>query len=99
MLVLGLLRDTGAVLLDASPNPGLEAEIREAIEDAETRIVDLHVWRVGSGRYSAIILLVSAAPLPPAAYAARVTIHDELVHLTIEPHRRDARILSPGSAG
>ena len=84
----GLLRDTGAVLVDASPNTGLEAEIREAIEDADTRIVDLHVWRVGPGRYAAIVSLIADAPLAPAAYAARVTIHEELVHVTIEAHQR-----------
>jgi cation diffusion facilitator family transporter len=85
----GLLRDTGAVLVDASPNTGLEAEIREAIEDADTRIVDLHVWRVGPGRYAAIISLVADAPLAPVDYAARVTIHEELVHVTVEPHQRE----------
>ena len=84
-----LLRDTGAVLVDASANPGLEAEIREAIEDGDARIVDLHVWRVGPGRYAAIISLVAAEPLSPADYAARVTIHEELVHVTVEPHRCD----------
>ncbi len=95
----GLLRDTGAVLVDASPNTGLEAEIREAIEDADTRIVDLHVWRVGPGRYAAIVSLVSTAPLAPTAYAARVTIHDELVHVTVEPHHWGAGIHSPEGAG
>jgi cation diffusion facilitator family transporter len=83
----GLLRDTGAVLVDASANPGLEAEIREAIEDGDARIIDLHVWRVGPGRYAAIISLVAAEPLQPEAYAARVTIHEELVHVTVEPHK------------
>lgn len=85
-----LLRDTGAVLVDASANPGLEAEIREAIEDVDTHIVDLHVWRVGPGRYAAIVSLVAAEPLPPADYAARVTIHEELVHVTVEAHRRES---------
>ena len=83
----GLLRDTGAVLVDASTNPGLEQEIREAIEDGTARIVDLHVWRVGPGRYAAIVSLVATAPLPPGDYAARVTIHEELVHVTVETHR------------
>ncbi|PTQ08212.1 cation transporter [Sphingomonas oleivorans] len=83
----GLLRDTGAVLVDASANPGLEAEIREAIEDGDARITDLHVWRVGPGRYAAIISLVAGEPLSPAEYARRVTIHEELVHVTVEPHR------------
>lgn len=82
----GLLRDTGAVLVDASTNPGLEQEIREGIEDGDARIVDLHVWRVGPGRYAAIISLVAAEPLAPGDYAARVTIHEELIHVTVETH-------------
>jgi cation diffusion facilitator family transporter len=86
----GLLRDTGAVLLDAAANPGLEQEIRDAIEDGDAKITDLHVWRVGPGKYGAIIALVAADPLSPADYAARVRIHDELVHITVEPHRCSA---------
>jgi cation diffusion facilitator family transporter len=83
----GLLRDTGAVLVDASKNPALETEIREAIEDGDATISDLHVWQVGPGRYAAIVSLVAAAPLPPRDYARRITIHEELVHVTIEAHR------------
>jgi cation diffusion facilitator family transporter len=83
----GLLRDTGAVLLDASVNPALESEIREAIADGDAAIADLHVWRVGPGRYAAIISLVAANPRSPAEYAARVTIHEELAHVTVEVHR------------
>lgn len=83
----GLLRDTGAVLVDAAANPGLEAEIREAIEDGDAEIADLHVWQVGPGRYAAIVSLIAANPDSPGAYAARVAIHEELVHVTVEVHR------------
>lgn len=83
----GLLRDTGRVLLDASANPGLEAEIREAIEDGDAVITDLHVWQVGPGKFAAIVSLVADRPLAADEYASRVTIHEELVHVTIETHR------------
>ena len=83
----GLLRDTGAVLLDASANPALEEEIREAIEDGDAKITDLHVWRVGPNRFAAIVSLVADRPLSPKDYADRVSIHGELVHITVEPHR------------
>lgn len=82
----GLLRDTGMVLVDAAANPSLEGEIREAIEDSETKITDLHVWRVGPGKFAAIVSLISGRPLTPSEYAARVLIHEELVHVTIEPN-------------
>lgn len=83
----GLLRDTGRVLVDASANPGLAQEIREGIEDGDAVITDLHVWQVGPGKFAAIVSLVAEQPLAPAEYAARVTIHEELVHVTVEPHR------------
>jgi cation diffusion facilitator family transporter len=82
----GLLMDTGAVLLDAAPNRALEQEIRDAIEDGDARIADLHVWRVGPGKYATIVSLVAENPQTPSEYAKRVRIHDELVHVTIEPH-------------
>lgn len=82
----GLLRDTGLVLVDAASNPSLEAEIREAIEDGDASVTDLHVWRVGPGKFAAIVSLIAERPLAPSDYARRILIHDELVHVTIEPH-------------
>ncbi len=90
----GLLRDTGAVLVDAAANTALEDEIREAIEDGDAKITDLHVWRVGPGKYAAIISLVAGKPLSPTAYAGRVRIHEELVHVTVEVHQCDGHELS-----
>lgn len=83
----GLMRDTGAVLLDAVGNDGLEREIREAIEDDDVRIDDLHVWQVGPGKFAAIISLVTGRPLTAGDYAAKVKVHEELVHVTVEVHR------------
>lgn len=80
----GLLRDTSAVLVDGVSNTPLEAEIREGIEDGDAVVTDLHVWQVGPGKYAAIVSLVAARPLRPRDYAARVTIHEELVHVTVE---------------
>jgi cation diffusion facilitator family transporter len=86
---LGLLRDTGAVLLDLAANPSLEREIREALADGDAEVTDLHVWRVGPDRYAAIISLVAGRPCSPVEYAERVRMHEELVHVTVEVHRCD----------
>lgn len=83
----GLMRDTSAVLLDAVGNSSLEQEIRGGIEDGDTRITDLHVWQVGPGKFAAIVSLIADEPLSPSAYAAKVTVHEELVHVTVEVHR------------
>jgi cation diffusion facilitator family transporter len=83
----GLMRATGAVLVDATASPQLKKEIHEAIEDGDAQITDLHVWRVGPGKFAAIISLEAADPLPADAYAKRVQVHEELAHVTVETHR------------
>src|SRR5207344_1157880 len=53
-----LVRTAGAVLLDASPDPALPAEIAARLEKQGDRISDLHLWRLGPGHIGAIISLV-----------------------------------------
>jgi Co/Zn/Cd efflux system component len=51
----GLIRDTGAMLVDISPGETLANQVRTAVETAGDRIVDLHVWRLGPAFYHAIL--------------------------------------------
>ncbi|OFX06947.1 MAG: cation transporter [Alphaproteobacteria bacterium RIFCSPHIGHO2_12_FULL_66_14] len=81
-----LMRDAGAVLLDAVPSEQLSAAIRAELEAGPDRIADLHVWRLGPGHHAAIVALVSDAPQPVEAYKARVAGIDGLSHVTIEVH-------------
>lgn len=82
-----LMRDAGAVLLDAAPSRDLGAAIRAELEAGHDRIADLHVWRLGPGHHAAIVALVSDAPQPVEAYKARVAGIGGLSHVTIEVHR------------
>jgi len=82
-----LIRESGAVLLDAMPDRALERAIREWLEVGHDRIADLHVWRLGPGHQGAIISLVSDAPEPVEHYRARLDTLPQLSHLTIEVHR------------
>lgn len=83
----GLMRATGAVLLDAAASPELDRRVRDAIEIGGDRVTDLHVWRVGPGRYAAVVALVAERPREPEHYKARLRPIAELVHLSIEAHR------------
>jgi cation diffusion facilitator family transporter len=84
---LGLLRDTSRVLLDAEVGEGRRAAIAKAIEsDADNRVTDLHIWRVGPRHLAAIIVLVTHRPQSPDHYKRLLAHHDDLVHLTIEVH-------------
>lgn len=84
----GLIRDSGAVLLDRLPDDeDLPGEIREAIESEADRIADLHVWQVGPGHHAAIVSLVSSQPQAPSDYKARLAEIHELSHVTVEVER------------
>lgn len=84
----GLIRDSGAVLLDRIPDDeDLPGEIREALETDTDRIADLHVWQVGPGHHAAIISLVSSEPREPSDYKARLAEIHELSHITVEVER------------
>jgi cation diffusion facilitator family transporter len=82
-----LVRDAGAVLLDAAPSAAITRAIRDRIEVGHDRIADLHVWRVGPGHHAAIISLVSDSPLPVETYKARLGGVAGLSHVTVEVHR------------
>jgi len=87
----GLIADTGKVLLDREMDHPVVDEIREAVEtggDAgDTRIIDLHVWRVGKQVYSCAMTVVTHDRLlTPDVMHARLSAHEEIVHSTIEIH-------------
>ena len=46
----GLIRDTGAILLDRIPDRRLAEDLRTTIESDGSRLADLHLWRLGPGQ-------------------------------------------------
>ena len=87
----GLIADTAKVLLDREMDHPVVDEIREVVEtgaDAgETRIADLHVWRVGKQVYSCAMTVVTHdRSLTPDLVRQRLSVHEEVVHSTIEIH-------------
>ncbi len=87
----GLISETGKVLLDREMDHPVVDEIREVVEaDAsagETKITDLHVWRVGKKVYSCALTVVTHdKSLTPEVIRRRLSVHEEIVHSTIEIH-------------
>jgi len=81
----GLLIDTGKILLDRDVNQEAVDEIQARMEaDSDTRVTDIHIWRVGSHHLSAIISLVTHYPKAPEYYKNLLLDFDEIVHVTIE---------------
>lgn len=85
----GLLRDSGRVLLDADMNAPVVAEIKEVIAASpiSAHICDLHVWRVGKGKYACILSLVTSDDVEPDYFKRQLSIHEELIHLSVEVNR------------
>lgn len=86
---IGLLRDTGRVLLDAEMDAPVVQEVRDVISTlpGTPQLRDLHVWRVGRGKYACIVHLAGAQALHAAEVRDALAIHDELVHVTVEFER------------
>ncbi len=87
----GLLKDTGKILLDREMDHPVVEEIREVVEDlsqdGQTKVTDLHVWRVGKKVYSCALTLVTHdTTLTPAVVREALGVHEEIVHSTIEIH-------------
>jgi cation diffusion facilitator family transporter len=82
---VGLLRESGHVLLDQqAPEPLLSA-IREAVEARPgDRVSDLHVWRISPDGWSAIVSVVSDDPLSPDGYRALLPEGLDLAHVNVE---------------
>lgn len=84
----GLLTETTKALLDREMDTPLVAQIRSKLEQqADTEIVDLHIWRVGRAQYAGIISVVTHSALTPDDYKAVLKAFTELVHVTVEVNR------------
>ncbi|MFM0329496.1 CDF family Co(II)/Ni(II) efflux transporter DmeF [Paraburkholderia strydomiana] len=81
----GLMRDTGAILLDMNPDQRMAENVRHAIEDNGDKVVDLHVWRLGPGHMSAVVsVLTTEAQRTPSFYHAALKRFKGLSHVTVE---------------
>jgi cation diffusion facilitator family transporter len=80
----GLIRDTGAILLDMHPDREMAHRVRSAIEADGDRITDLHLWRLGPGHLGAILSVVTAKQHDSTYYRRLLSRFPNLSHLTIE---------------
>lgn len=80
-----LLRATGNILLEREPDSKIADEIIKEIEsDGDSRICDLHLWKVAQNKYACIVSVVTGKKIPIEAYRLRLNGIHELTHLTIE---------------
>jgi cation diffusion facilitator family transporter len=82
----GLIRDTGAILLDMNPDRRMADTLRQTIESDGDTIADLHLWRLGPGHLGAIVSVSTKKSRGPDYYRAKLARFHSLSHLTIEVH-------------
>jgi len=88
---VGLLRDTGGILLDRTPDPRMAEKVRLAIESEGDRVTDLHLWRLGPGHLGAIVSVATTGAREAAHYRQRLAKFADLSHVTVEvQHSRSA---------
>jgi cation diffusion facilitator family transporter len=81
---IGLLRDTGSILLDRTPDPRMAEKIRMLIEAEGDQVTDLHLWRLGPGHLGAIVSIATTGTREAAHYRRRLAKFAELSHVTVE---------------
>lgn len=92
---VGLLKETGGVLLDAEMDRPVVERVSHALAALEdTTLTDLHIWRVGKQHYSCVIAVsvasdAAASVTPDAIKQALAGIH-ELAHTTVEINPGDS---------
>ncbi|WP_417729904.1 CDF family Co(II)/Ni(II) efflux transporter DmeF [Rosistilla oblonga] len=86
---VGLLRSTSDVLLDRQATDLVLDRIRDAIEDDDHDVVDLHVWSIGPGLYATEIIIVSANPVSPGDFKKMLPDDLSIAHAAVEVHQRE----------
>ena len=83
-----LIRDTGAILLDMTPDRGMAERMRAVIETDGDRLTDLHVWRLGPGHLGVIVSVATRRERGPDYYQALLGRFHALSHVTVEVQRQ-----------
>jgi cation diffusion facilitator family transporter len=90
----GLIRDTGAILLDMNPDKRLSASIRKLVESSGDELADLHLWRLGPGHLGAILSVNTGKSRGAEYYHDRLANFSSLSHVTVEIRQRQACVRS-----
>lgn len=83
---LGILKQSSKILLDANMDDPVAQEVVDVINtlDQKVQIEDLHIFRVGKGKYGCILSLSSKNHIDINHIKEELSIHEELVHISVE---------------
>ena len=79
-----LIRDTGAILLDMTPDRGMAERMRATIETDGDRLTDFHLWRLGPGHLGAIVAVATQQQRSAEYYQSLLKRFRSLSHVTVQ---------------
>ena len=94
----GLIRDTGAILLDMNPDQGMADRVRATVEAEGDRLIDLHLWRLGPGHLGAILSVSTTAQRDAKHYRQLLGRFRTLSHVTVEVLQAENLLRAPLTA-
>jgi len=93
---IGLLRETRYILLDGRCEDKVIDRVREVVEQTEdTRVCDLHVWKISDRASAAILSLVTHDPQPVEYYHRLISQISEIRHAMIEIYKCSDKLDNP----
>lgn len=85
-----LLKNTGAILLDAEAPVELRVQIQQHLESIpDTQISDLHLWSVGQGAWTLVASVITHHPHSPNDFKQMLNGIEGLHHPIVEVHLCD----------
>lgn len=82
-----LFKEVSEILLDKQHHIQLNSAIQDIIEsDGETKVTDLHLWRIRQNKYACIISIATKNTLEPQYYKDKIKSIDnvDFAHMTVE---------------
>ncbi|WP_350432972.1 CDF family Co(II)/Ni(II) efflux transporter DmeF [Shewanella sp. H8] len=80
----GLMKQTSPILLDENIDKKYQSEIIKTIENEQTKVTDIHIWKISADHYSAAIAVCTTTDANVESVKHSLTKFDKLSHLTIE---------------
>ncbi len=87
----GLCRETVWELLDGHAKIINRNEIRSALEDEETKVTDLHVWRIAPNAHACEIVIHTSKIKGPDFYKSKMLSQKSVQHMVIEENKTEVR--------
>lgn len=91
---IGLLKQSGEILLDANMNEPIVSEVVDILRSFRSNIdiKDLHLLRVAKDKYACIISLSSDEPIDIETIKEELSKHKELVHILVEIYPKNIKL-------